>query len=352
MALTIIILIPAGGFSCTTFSLQKGGRIVFGKNFDWHLGRGLVIVNKRGVVKQAMPGIQPDPGPYATWTSRYGSLTFNQYGREMPMGGMNEAGLVVELMMLTETQYPSPDPRQAIKDLQWIQYQLDNYSRVVEVIASNTHLRILTFEQPGLHFLIADQSGDCASIEFLAEKMVVHYRDSLRVRTLTNSTYAESCKYLNKHLGFGGQMPITKGPTSLKRFVNSAKMLQEYDPRTKGNAVDYAFQILEQVSQESTQWRIVYDQQKLQVYFRTASNPNIKYIDFNSLDFDCTAPVMVVDIHTDLTGNVSDSLVQYSREVNLDLIRYAFKNTGLMRYLPERFIDQRADYPNKTTCDW
>ena len=56
------------------------------------------------------------------WTSKYGSATFNQYGREFPMGGMNEAGLVVESMMLFETEYPLPDTRSGIDPTQWIQY--------------------------------------------------------------------------------------------------------------------------------------------------------------------------------------------------------------------------------------
>ena len=54
------------------------------------------------------------------WTSTYGSATFNQYGREFPMGAMNEAGLVVETMMLDETEYPEADSRPAINILQWI----------------------------------------------------------------------------------------------------------------------------------------------------------------------------------------------------------------------------------------
>ena len=44
-------------------------------------------------------------GPY----QKYGAIFFNQFGREFPMGGMNEAGLVVELMWLDETVFPSPD---------------------------------------------------------------------------------------------------------------------------------------------------------------------------------------------------------------------------------------------------
>ena len=47
----------------------------------------------------------------ATWTAQYGSITFNQYGRELPTGGINEAGLVVESMALSEARYPEPDHR-------------------------------------------------------------------------------------------------------------------------------------------------------------------------------------------------------------------------------------------------
>jgi choloylglycine hydrolase len=33
-------------------------------------------------------------GKTISWISKYGSITFNQYGREFPTGGMNEKGLV------------------------------------------------------------------------------------------------------------------------------------------------------------------------------------------------------------------------------------------------------------------
>ena len=65
-----------------------------------------------------------------TWTSRFGSLTFNQYGREFPSGGINEKGLVVELMWLDDTRYPAPDGRGELPTLQWIQYQLDTAANV------------------------------------------------------------------------------------------------------------------------------------------------------------------------------------------------------------------------------
>src|SRR5262245_16558992 len=89
--------VAAGGaaLACTTFCLRGGDRIVFGKNYDWTIEDGLLMVNKRGVRRASGLGAASLP---ARWTSRYGSVTFNQYGRDAPSGGMNEAGLVIELM--------------------------------------------------------------------------------------------------------------------------------------------------------------------------------------------------------------------------------------------------------------
>jgi len=62
-------------------------------------------------------------GQPAKWVSAYGSVTFNQFGRELPLGRMNEAGLVIEIMWLTQTEYPHSDRRPALRELQWAQYQ-------------------------------------------------------------------------------------------------------------------------------------------------------------------------------------------------------------------------------------
>ena len=110
LCITLLLLPVPEATACTTFCLKRGSQAVFGKNYDWGVGDGLVIVNKRGVAKTAL--IPPQEKP-ARWVSRYGSLTFNQYGRELPSGGMNEAGLALELMWLDETRYPAPDGRPA-----------------------------------------------------------------------------------------------------------------------------------------------------------------------------------------------------------------------------------------------
>ena len=84
------VLTPSRVAACTTFCLRHGPSVILGKNYDWHLGMGFVVRNGRGVAKQADAAQGTSP---ARWVSRFGSLTFNQYGHEFPSGGVNEAGV-------------------------------------------------------------------------------------------------------------------------------------------------------------------------------------------------------------------------------------------------------------------
>lgn len=151
-----LLFTAAAGDACTTFCTRG----LFGRNYDFEHGNGIVVVNKRGMQKTS------SNGAHAAWTSRFGSLTFNQFGRDHPTGGMNEKGLVVELMWLNGTRYPSADARRELGTLEWIQYQLDTSASVAEVITSDRSVRIEERGVP-LHYLVADASGDVASIEFL-----------------------------------------------------------------------------------------------------------------------------------------------------------------------------------------
>ena len=212
-----------------------------------------MIVNKRDVTKTAILDERP-----ATWTSKYGSVTFNQYGREFPCGGINEAGLVVEVMWLEAAEYPAPDSRFGLTNLQWIQYQLDNHSTVEEVLASDAKFRIRFDGVSKVHYLVCDAAGECASIEFLAGKLVSHTADTPPVKVLTNSTYASSLEFLKQHQGFGGVLPIGHSQDSLDRFVRAADMLARFDAHDAESAIEYGFTILAEVAQgDWTKWSIV-----------------------------------------------------------------------------------------------
>jgi choloylglycine hydrolase len=78
----LIIWIPPKIEPCTFFCLSQGGTILVGKNLDWPIGDGFIIINKKGTAKQAM--VESGERP-AQWIAKFGSVTFNQFGKEFPL---------------------------------------------------------------------------------------------------------------------------------------------------------------------------------------------------------------------------------------------------------------------------
>ncbi|MCP4231671.1 MAG: linear amide C-N hydrolase [bacterium] len=338
--LLIAVLLPHGLYACTTFCLDNGDDApVFGRNYDWMVGDGLVMVNKSGVDKIAAFVEAP-----AVWTSEYGSVTFNQYGRELPCGGMNEAGLVVEVMWLSETVYPPPDERSAISELQWVQYQLDNYSTVTEVLASDEKIRIDEGSKP-LHFLVCDASGDCAAIEFLGGEMVAHFGDDLPYSALANSTYDDSIAYAEGYLVGCGELPVGDG--SLERFTRACDLSTRFNGDTPVPAVDYSFTILDNVAQKdgSTVWSIVYDYDDSHIYFKTDEVTEIRYFDTSAFDYSNETQVKIVDMNAEFFGDVTKEFVDYTYEANRELIGVVFSSVDFLKDVPEEALDAIAHYP-------
>lgn len=335
-------LAPPSADACSTFCFQSQDGPVFGKNYDWNVGAGMLIVNKRGVEKAAVTEDNP-----ATWVSRFGSVTFNQYGREFPCGGMNEAGLVVELMWLDGTEYPEPDGRSGVTTLQWIQYQLDNSASVADVIASDERIRIIRGGAAPVHFLVADSSGACAAVEFLGGKMVVHTGGSMPMHALTNDTYEQSVDYAHR---FRGVADLPRTNRSLDRFVRAAHMADGFVGDSRG-AVAHAFGVLRDVSQgEFTRWSIVYDIAARRVHFRTRAHEGVRYVDLSSLSFDCVTPVVVIDVNAPHSGDLGDALVPYTREANQALIATSFRQTDFLRDTAPEAIERLSRVPDTMPC--
>lgn len=326
--------------ACTTFCLERNGSRVFGKNYDFGIGYGMLVVNKRGVSKVAF--VAPPNAP-ARWTSRYGSLTFNQFGREFPSGGMNEAGLVVELMWLDAAKYPNPDSRPAVGVLEWIQYQLDNFATAAEVMANAGKVRIAS--QTPLHYLVADRAGGCASIEFLEGKLVAHSGPTLPVAALTNDTYESSLAYLRDRERRGAR-ELPAGSGSLERFVRAASLVAAAERRNTGSAVDDAFRVLDSAANPGwTQWSIAYDLPNLRVHFRTKTNPKVKSVALSSFDLSCGTPVRTVDLDAD-----PREFADYSPKANRALIEKSYRGVDFLRATPAAELDAAAAYPDSTSC--
>lgn len=304
----LTLVVATATDACTTFCTRG----LFGRSYDFEIGYGMVMVNKRGVHKTSQT-----PRP-ATWTSRFGNVTFNQYGRDSATGGMNEKGLVVELMWLDGTRYPASDARGEVGTLEWIQYQLDTASSVAEVIASDGKVRIAANSAP-LHYLIADASGNSAAIEFLGGKMVVHRGANV----LANDPYKESLALAKRGAG--------------DRFARASGGL------STATTVSGAFALLDNVRQPHTQWQVVYDIRNRGIHWRTAANRKPRSLKLSAFDFSCATPVQVSDIDADRFGN-------YTRDQNAALVRRSIRGTSFLRNTTDAEIEEAARWPERSAC--
>jgi choloylglycine hydrolase len=331
------LFVSEGLHACSTFCIHLGGRKFFGRNYDFEIGDGMLMVNPAGLQKQ---GFRPG-GP--RWTSRFGSVTFNQFGRDNPMGGMNEAALVVELMWLEETRYPDQDRRLPLGVLEWIQYQLDTAGTVGDVLKSHDTVRI----EGGapLHYLVSDAYGRAAAVEFLDGKLVAHTDATLPVPVLTNSTYEEALSFLNARRG-----RVPGGSGSRERFARAANRLETLKRSAPEQSVRALFDVLADVAQENTRWSIVYDQTARAIHFRTDVHRPLRFIRMDGLSFACADGPRVLDLDTRLEGDVSAKLKPYSTAGNLAFITRTYAASSVTRRTPRTEVAAIAAHPDSAAC--
>nr|WP_261344600.1 linear amide C-N hydrolase [Gimesia maris] len=111
--------------------LGPEGETVTGRTMDWKedLQSNLWIF-PRGMSRDGGLG-----DASLSWNSQYGSVVASLY-EGGTADGMNEAGLVANLLYLVESEYPADDdPRPAIVISAWAQYVLDQFATVEEAVS-------------------------------------------------------------------------------------------------------------------------------------------------------------------------------------------------------------------------
>jgi choloylglycine hydrolase len=339
-----LLWVPAPALACTAFLLTEGKTVLMGKSYDWSVGSGQLVVNKRAVAKRS---IVFKPGERALeWVSRHASLSFNQHGRELPVSGMNEAGLAIETLWLEGSRYPDPDARPTLNELQLVQWVLDSFSSVGELASGLARVRVAPV-YGRVHYLACDASGACASIEHLGGKLVLHRGAELPVPVLTNHAYGVALGHLHRHRGFGGSesLPAAGATGSLDRFTRAAAAVR--GGPAGGHA--RAFRILESVKLGAyTKWNLVYDLGRRRAYYRTSGASRVKWLDLGTQNLSCKAPVRVLDLEAAVEGDVQKALRDYTIEANRRSIVLGFKGIG--GALPKGALDQLAIYPDRLPC--
>lgn len=264
------------------------------------------------------------------WNSKYGSVVASIY-EGGTADGMNEKGLVANLLYLAESQYPpASDTRPAVVITAWTQYVLDNFATVEEAVAAlrADTFRVVPVVAPNgaagsVHLSISDASGDSAIFEYIAGKLVIHHGKQFQV--MTNSPIYEEQIALDKYWKqIGGTVMLPGTNRAADRFARASfyvnAITQTADAR---EAVAGVFSVMRNVSVprgistpnqpniSSTLWRTVSDQKNRVYYFENTASPGAVWVKLAEVDFDLKSGPrkLTLDGNLDLIGNQSKGFV-------------------------------------------
>jgi penicillin V acylase-like amidase (Ntn superfamily) len=309
-------------FGCSAFLMKGKGYSLIGFNENWKSMPGMIVINKRGVVKRNLSwnylvSKEKPSEPEFSWTSKYGSVSFNLLGLDMPCYGLNEKGLFIVELYLDKTYSQSDSMKPKMFWAQWIQYQLDNYSTVDEVIKGLNHTPVIdwwpTF--PGSHFFVSDRKGNTAAVELIDGKFQVSVGETMPVPVLCNGKYQSELAKMKTFRPFGGGDTLNMDSRKWEnRFSKAAYYINNFDPGKEKNHLGYAFNVLDSI--RPGQWQLVADIKNNIVYFRTDLAKSVKSINLLNCDFSKEAKIKFIDANSDKQGDVFADLTDLTVEIN------------------------------------
>lgn len=305
-----IAIFSEKAIACTRVVYEgPNGTIITARSMDW---KGDIPANlwvfPRGIAHDGEAGNNS-----VKWKSKYGSVITSSWDIASS-DGMNEKGLVGNLLWLAESVFPKFEKNSNTKGLAvslWLQYVLDNFSTVSEVVNAleKNEFSVTSAHIPGtdifatVHLSVSDASGDNAIFEYISGKLVVHH--DRKYVTMTNSPIFEEQLAINSYWkGIPGTIMLPGTNRAADRFARASYYIDAI-PKTADirTAIASVFGVIRNCSVplgissatepniSSTRWRTVADQKNLVYYFDNVLNPNVVWVDFSKLDFSEKAKV-------------------------------------------------------------
>lgn len=299
--------------------------VLTARTMDWKEdSRSNLWIFPRGMERSGEIGKNP-----LRWKSKYGSVITSAYDI-CSTDGMNEKGLVANLLWLAESAYPAWDGQKpGLSIAAWVQYMLDNFATVSEAVAymEKGTFDVVSDMMPDgsrfatLHLSISDPDGDSAIFEYIDGKLNIHHDKSYQV--MTNSPVFDEQLALNEYWKTIGGLTFLPGTNrAADRFVRASYYINVIpkvdDTRLavasvfsviRNTSVPYGISTPNEPNISSTRWRTVADQKNRVYYFESVLYPNLLWVDFKDVDFSEKAPVKMLDLVSGKTygGNtVSD----------------------------------------------
>lgn len=306
-----------------------GNMVITARSMDWkdEIDANIWIF-PRGLERSGNVGDKS-----AIWTSKYGSVITSAWDIATT-DGINEKGLVANVLWLVESEYPTFDPngsKQGITIAAWAQYVLDNYATVKDAVAElrNESFAVVSDFIPGtekfttLHLSISDATGDNAIFEYIDGKLKIHHDPSYTV--MTNSPVFEQQLAINQYWsGIPGTIMLPGTNRAADRYVRASYYIDAIpktaDVRTsvasvfsviRNCSVPFGISSESEPNISSTRWRSVADQKNLVYYFETVKTPNTFWVDLKEIDFGESASTkrLSVSKNEHYAGETSDHFV-------------------------------------------
>lgn len=258
------------------------------------------------------------------WAAAHASLTVSPFGPGFASSGMNDAGLAIHLTWRDGTSKLSPMP--LLETLQWVQFCLDRFEKVSEVVHSATATGIVG--KVPAQILTCDTNGVCGIVEKDGDEIVERWAERLPLPLLTGATYAQSLEFLNRTLGYGGAPTAPEGNTAPARFARTATAVNRARSAREAQTVEDIFGVLEVAAPEpGLPQRVVYDQTARRIHLRRSDSPgqrSVAIADVGGTCSDSLPPVALVTFGADGTpgtmavpaGGVAEKQVKASSWVD------------------------------------
>jgi len=313
-------------FSCTRVLYEGPNKTVLtGRSMDFSID----IPANMWIFPRGMERVGEVGKSSLKWQSRYGSVLTSSWDIASP-DGINEKGLVANLLWLVESKYPKFDPNGSKKGISismWAQYALDNFATVTEAVdvLKKEEFVVVSSFIPGtdkfttVHLSLSDAKGDSAIFEYIDGKLVIYHNSAYKVMT-NDPAYKNQLAINNYYKAIGGDkfLPGTNKPSD--RFVRASYYVNAI-PQTDNSSLAVAtlMSLIRNVSVpygistpnaphiSSTRWRVVADQKNLLYYFENVLTPNMFWVDLKKIDFSQNRSVkkLSLDKNQNYTGEAN-----------------------------------------------
>ena len=324
--------------ACTrALYVAENGLVITGRTMDWVEDMHTNLwAFPRGIARDGAAG-EDTP----KWTSKYGSVVAAGYDIGSA-DGMNEAGLVANLLYLAESDYGEPGGKPILSISLWAQYALDNFTTVSEAVEAlaKEPFRVVAPKLPNgkgaqLHLSLSDATGDSAIFQYIGGKLVIYHGKQYTV--MTNSPTYDQQLALNAYWKEIGGLTFLPGTNRASdRFARASFLIKAIptkpDPNVitavpgekfeyqaaasvlgvmRGVSVPLGITTPGQPNISSTLWRTVSDQTDKIYFFDSATSPNAFWVPLVDLDLKEGAPVKKLTVAGGkvYSGNVADKFV-------------------------------------------